>query len=51
MIENVPSSIDHSGDLPVAGTTMVDCYLAECSCQLMSPTAIEIWDERYLLAV
>ena len=30
---------------------MVACYLAECGCQLMSPTALEIWDERHLLAV
>ena len=35
----------------VAGTTMVACYLAECSCQLMSPTALEIRAERHLLAV
>ena len=30
---------------------MVACYMAECGRQLMSPTAIEIRDERYLLAV
>ena len=30
---------------------MVACYLAECGCQLMNPTTLEMWDERYVLAV
>lgn len=51
VIENVPSSIDCSGSYTVARTTMVACYLAECSYQLMSPTATEIWDERELWSV